>query len=281
MGFMTIKIFSKPGYVPENSALVVRYALLCIIFPLDVISGSEISLHILYVFPLFLAALHSERRTIVYGAASLSVLFQVATLASYNDISILSKFVVSIIIFTSNFLIVFVAHSSRMSFLEAERLANHDALTNLLNRRSLDFEIEKEAERQKRYGGYFSIALVDLDGFKGLNDSRGHLEGDKALKILADVLRENTRQPDTVARIGGDEFVVLMPNTQAVDCISFCKKLNTIIADRMSEATFEITASIGCTTFNQPPAFPEQILKYADDAMYAAKSKGKGCVVSL
>jgi diguanylate cyclase (GGDEF)-like protein len=281
MNLRYLKHIASPGVVPENIAIIGSYLAILVIFPFDVMTGSEISLHILYTFPLILIALHCRRNDLVFGAATLSIVVQIFTLAFYDEISVITKILVALMILSSNMAIVLIARFARMNFLATELLATTDPLTKLLNRRKLDVVIEQEIERQKRYGGIFSIALIDLDGFKSLNDSKGHLAGDKALKILADLLRENTRQTDTIARIGGDEFVILMPNTQTADCVSLCHTLCKKIASRMADASFAITASIGCTTIQQPPEFPSDILNNADKAMYSAKLKGKGCVVSV
>ena len=125
------------------------------------------------------------------------------------------------------------------------------------------------------------MALVDLDNFKELNDTRGHAVGDTALKILAEVLRGHTRDSDTVARLGGDEFAILMPNTQSTDSTALCEQLSAKVARQMGVATFPLTVSIGCATFQQTPATTGEVFEKADKAMYAAKAHGKARVASL
>ena len=272
---------ATPGSIPENSAVIGSYLAITALFPLDIISGSEISLHILYAFPLTVIALHCGRKSLVIGAVTLSILFQILTLVIFDDVAILSKVLASFIVILTNILVTFVARLARSSFLITERLTTTDSLTGLNNRRSIEMATDKEIERQKRYGGIFSFALIDLDGFKKLNDSRGHSTGDRALKILADTLREQMRHSDTIARLGGDEFVILMPNTPKDDCVSLCQLLCVKIASRMADATFAITASIGCVTLEQPPESTSAVISRADKAMYEAKANGKGCVVSI
>jgi diguanylate cyclase (GGDEF)-like protein len=154
-------------------------------------------------------------------------------------------------------------------------LATTDWLTGLRNRRSFETIAELEIARQKRYGGVFSLALVDLDDFKGLNDARGHHAGDETLKLLAAVLQKHTRASDSIARLGGDEFVVLMPSTQKADCSLLCQQISRKIADRMAAVGFATTASIGCATFEQAPTSVSEALQRADEAMYFAKANGK------
>jgi diguanylate cyclase (GGDEF)-like protein len=132
-----------------------------------------------------------------------------------------------------------------------------------------------EITRQKRYGGVFSLAILDLDNFKEVNDAEGHHVGDKALRLLADVLRAYTRKSDSLGRLGGDEFAILMPNTQQEDCVSLCDQLAAKIALRMADAGFAITASVGSTTFERAPESTHEALQLADKAMYSAKADSK------
>jgi diguanylate cyclase (GGDEF)-like protein len=123
------------------------------------------------------------------------------------------------------------------------------------------------------------LACLDLDGFKQLNDTHGHAVGDEALKLATEILLNCTRETDCVGRIGGDEFAILMPNTQIVDCSSILEKLHTTIETRMSERGFAVTASIGCKNFEVAPDNAFQVLLAADKIMYEAKKRGKNCIV--
>ncbi|HYA29524.1 MAG TPA: GGDEF domain-containing protein [Acidobacteriota bacterium] len=276
-----IKHLSTPGTFSPNLVAIGGYFALMAIFSLEAISTNEIPLQVLYIFPLTAIAIHCEKKSQVVGAVILSIGLQVVTLLSYEHVSVSSKIIISIIILASNAMVASVARYAREHYLEAERLATIDWLTGLHNRRSLELITDKEIARHKRYGGVFSFALVDLDNFKELNDSRGHPVGDEALKILAEVLRKQTRESDTVARLGGDEFAILMPNTLAVDSALLCEQLSAKVTRRMADAAFSLTVSIGCTTFENTPEATSEVFKKVDQAMYSAKANGKGCVVSL
>ncbi len=124
------------------------------------------------------------------------------------------------------------------------------------------------------------MVMIDLDDFKGLNDTMGHQTGDKALVALAKILRVHTRQTDTVARLGGDEFVILMPNTKAIDCESLCHSLCQSISKNLTaEFSYSMSASIGFMTAEHWMDSADDILAIADHALYRAKSFGKNCVV--
>jgi diguanylate cyclase (GGDEF)-like protein len=214
----------------------------------------------------------------VIAAVVLSVALQFIVLSYFQTLGF--PIYLFLIITFSNIIVALVVRHSRAHTLEAKHLSTIDPLTQLCNRRALENAINTEVVRQRRYAGHFSVALIDLDGFKGLNDSKGHKAGDDALVLLANILRSHTRQSDTIARLGGDEFVILMPNTKALDCDALCHSLCHIIGTSMTEKiSYPVTASIGYTTIEHWTDTSDDILSIADRAMYQAKSIGKGCVV--
>jgi diguanylate cyclase (GGDEF)-like protein len=177
----------------------------------------------------------------------------------------------------ASLLVLYMARTTRTHYLATATLAATDPLTNLANRRAFVAALESEIARQQRYGGVVSLAILDLDEFKMLNDSKGHYAGDEALKIAAALLRSETRKSDLVARIGGDEFAILMPNT--FDFERMLQQLCSRIAEDMSAASFPVTASIGCKTFGTPPQDASEAMRQVDALMYEAKSRGRNCVV--
>ncbi len=276
-----LKRIVTPGDFSTSTAASVSYLAIVLIFAFDIGTDATIQLHLLYVFPLTMIALHCKQVNLVVLAVILALVLQGITLVSYGDIPLFSKLVIALLVLPTNILVAYVSRIARTNYMETRRNATIDPLTELNNRRSIESYTNTEIERQRRYGGVFSVAVLDLDGFKALNDSRGHHIGDEALKVVADVLRKQTRHSDMVGRLGGDEFVILLPNTGAEDCLSLCQQLALKIANRMSEDSFAITASIGCTTIDQPPPSVLDALMKADKAMYAAKAMGKGGVVRL
>ena len=275
-----LKNITAPGMVPENVAIVSSYLTVVLLFGLDAISDPAISFHLLYVFPLAFIALHSSRTDLVAGAVALSVSLEVCELLFFQDRAVSMPAYLFLLIAFSNMICALVARYSRAHTLEVNHLSTMDPLTHLCNRRGFDKAMEMEVVRQRRYKDHFSLAMIDLDGFKGLNDSKGHKEGDSALILLADILRNQIRQTDTIARLGGDEFVVLMPNTQASDCHALCHLLcQTIRTTLTAHFSYPISASIGFTTVENQAEARIDILSVADKALYRAKAAGKGCVV--
>lgn len=161
-------------------------------------------------------------------------------------------------------------------------LVRHDQLTGLLNRRGMEEIFTKEAARATRHETSLCVALIDIDNFKKLNDSMGHDTGDEALIHLATVCRETLRPQDTVARFGGEEFIILLPDTPLHDAASALTRLQRELTKKFFLHANEkvlITFSAGVTLMRAEDT-QTTVIKRADEAMYKAKETGKNRVVS-
>lgn len=162
---------------------------------------------------------------------------------------------------------------------EIVRMAKYDSLTNLPNRPALIEKIESAIASSKRDRNMFAILFLDLDGFKVINDSLGHLAGDEILKTFAERLRDCVRRNDTVARLGGDEFVVLISD---INSPADATQMADSILNRMRQGFWadghplQVMPSIGITLFPQDASTANELLKNADVAMYEAKRTGRG-----
>ncbi len=164
----------------------------------------------------------------------------------------------------------------------ASALVRHDQLTGTLNRRGLEETFESEVARSQRRKSPLCIALLDIDNFKKLNDSMGHDVGDAALIHLVTVIRETLRPQDTLARFGGEEFIILLPDTAIEDAQKALVRLQRELTKRFFLADNEkilITFSAGVTDL-RPDDTQASITKRADEAMYTAKRTGKNRVVA-
>lgn len=167
---------------------------------------------------------------------------------------------------------------------EIRLLSLTDPLTHLSNRRSILSSLSREHERSRRHGLSFSLLLVDLDHFKKVNDTWGHPAGDQVLIEAAKVLKASVRQNDHVGRYGGEEFLVVLPDTDcegAYHLAERCRQqLENLIVDITGAPPLKITGSIGLfCNMNDRSASAEQMLQYADEALYSAKKSGRNCVV--
>jgi diguanylate cyclase (GGDEF)-like protein len=162
-----------------------------------------------------------------------------------------------------------------------EEAAFTDHLTGLANRRRFERQLEREVARMERYGHAFSLLMIDIDSFKDLNDSFGHDAGDDAIRRLSKVLREGTRGIDLAARIGGEEFAVLLVETSKEGGFEVAERLRAAIKVLEIPSARRITASFGvaeCPTDAQTAA---DVLKAADVALYEAKRNGRDRVVAI
>jgi len=149
-----------------------------------------------------------------------------------------------------------------------------DGLTGLKTHRFFMEEVEREHSRSRRTGRPFSVLMMDLDGFKRVNDRGGHLEGDRVLAAVAHVLEARSRQSNVVARYGGDEFAVLMPDTTLGQAETLAERLRLAIESDRFLHTHGVTASIGIASFPDHGLTPEDVLRFADSGMYLAKNCG-------
>lgn len=168
---------------------------------------------------------------------------------------------------------------------ELRRLASTDPLTGLYNRRRFQEAIERELERARRYGHSLSLLVADLDHFKRINDQHGHAAGDRALQIFADVCRLNLRSLDAVGRMGGEEFAILLPETDADGALLAAERIRaeTALFSAEEKDVPAFTVSIGVATLTERPAENEagvadRLFARADQALYRAKERGRNRV---
>lgn len=164
----------------------------------------------------------------------------------------------------------------------AEALSVTDDLTQLYNSRYLNLVLRREAKRASRSGRPLSLLFLDLDGFKGINDSHGHLAGSRALVEAAAVIRGSARETDVVARFGGDEFAVVLPDTGAEGASAVGERIRDRVAAHPFLAgdglSLRLTASVGVATLPDVAASAEELVRAADRAMYQVKDSGKNGV---
>lgn len=158
-----------------------------------------------------------------------------------------------------------------------QHLADHDPLTDLFNRRRFEEELEREVARSDRYETAAAVLLLDLDNFKGVNDTYGHMWGDEVLRATARLLRSRLRSTDVLARLGGDEFAVLLPESDRVRAVKLAEELLEVFREHTLDTDrgrVRMTTSIGVVALDSGGASSES-LAAADDAMYRAKREGR------
>jgi diguanylate cyclase (GGDEF)-like protein len=153
--------------------------------------------------------------------------------------------------------------------------ARTDYLTGVANKRTFYELAEREVHRAAREPEPLSLVFLDIDDFKQVNDRFGHIAADDAIRDLAAVLKSKSRRTDVVARMGGDEFAVLLPETDEKGAAAYVESLKNLIAARDADRGFQLSCSFGIATFQRTPKDVNEIVRVADEAVYEAKAAGK------
>lgn len=163
---------------------------------------------------------------------------------------------------------------------EIYRMTVYDGLTRLHNKRFLYDFLEREMARSKRHHRPLAVAMIDVDHFKVINDTHGHLAGDHLLSCLADLLMRNVRREELLARYGGEEFLLVLPEADASDAHGACEKVRSIVEQEpfsFGEDIRQVTVSIGYAHFEKDMS-RDDLIGAADDQLYHAKRSGRNCV---
>ena len=166
-------------------------------------------------------------------------------------------------------------------FERARNLANIDGLTGIYNRRYFEQRILEEIERSSRYNGSLALIMLDIDGFKKLNDEFGHLLGDEVLRQVSNIFTQHLRKVDVVCRYGGEEFAILVPETSGANATAVAEKIRRIVETwHFPGVPRPVTVSAGVAEFPTDGRTRDELMKAADAALYAAKQQGRNCTVA-
>jgi diguanylate cyclase (GGDEF)-like protein len=179
-------------------------------------------------------------------------------------------------------LIMSLLFSALRKNLDTEKTrASTDPLTGALNRRSFFELAEYEINWWRRYSQPFTLAYIDLDNFKEINDHMGHHVGDELLNEVVATISANIRSTDILARFGGDEFVLLLPDTTSEASHPFLTKIHNHLQHTMSSNNWPVTFSIGAVTYLKAPATVDEVICRADILMYEVKHSGKNRLLHI
>ena len=164
---------------------------------------------------------------------------------------------------------------------EIYRLTTVDGLTQTHNRRYFLEQIDREVSRARRYRRELSLILFDIDRFKNINDTYGHLAGDYVLTQLSTVVKGKIRREDIFARYGGEEFAITLPEIDGPGAVAFAEKIRRVIEKapfRFEDTPIQVTVSIGIASLSQEHGDSTELVKHSDDKLYEAKESGRNCV---
>ncbi len=243
---------------------------------IDYATGFEISFAVFYVLPVAIAAwLVGERFAVAISVLS-AVVWHLANFMAGERLARVWIYYWNAATRLGFFLLASVLVARLRSSLKREReLSRTDSLTGLANGRAFFEVASAELIRSLRYSHFVTVAAVDLDDFKEVNDRLGHAVGDLALRAVSQELTRGLRRTDYAARIGGDEFLILLPETDALVARSVLQRLRASLLASMESNGWAIGFSFGALTLREPRQALDEVLKRADAALYEAKRQGK------
>lgn len=272
-------LFGYIGRMPRWSIYLLSMLFVLVVGLLDFITGEEIGFSIFYLLPVSLAAWYvSTNAGVVLGIAS-AVTWFLADLTTGHTYSNTFIPIWNATMRLGFFLaIVFTLAIIKNAYTREKGLARTDSLTGVVNTRYFYDLADRELERAKRYGRPFSVAYMDLDNFKEVNDIYGHGVGDELLCFVAGTIRDNIRKSDIIARLGGDEFILLLPELKDGEAGKVMEKLRELILVGMPQYRFPVTISVGLITYILPPDSVEGMVREADTLMYSVKNTTKDAI---
>lgn len=265
---------------PNGAPILLGVLLVSAIATLDWATGPLVDVSLLYVIAVMAVTWAGTRRhgVLVAGlAASQSLLASVVEVghlpmsALWNATTRLGVLV----------LVSALLGTLRNALVEQKRMAMVDPLTGSMNRRAFQLVAERERLRAGRDGGAISLAYFDIDDFKQINDARGHAFGDTLLSDFVATMTGSVRGTDVVCRMGGDEFVLLLPDTDAREAMIVVDRVRRAIAEHCVIDDSGLTTSVGIATYRFPPSTVDALISGADDLMYQAKGRGGDTVVGM
>ncbi len=257
-------------------ATAVLFGVLVAVF--DYWTGSHFTFAHFYLIPIMVGA-WCAGRTVGIVIAVLSAFewyFAVSSNVAPVPASVYWNTITKLAVYVS---LAVVVAMYREALRREKQLARTDALTGAANARTFYEQAAIELRRAGRTEHAFTIAYVDLDNFKQVNDEMGHPVGDEVLRVVVSTMLGDTRVSDVVARIGGDEFVLFLPDTDTDGASMGLAKLQSSIHERMGNRGWPVTASIGAVTYLSPPENVSEIIQRADRRLYEAKEAGKNRIV--
>jgi diguanylate cyclase (GGDEF)-like protein len=174
--------------------------------------------------------------------------------------------------------VVWLGATLKKTYTVNRELARSDYVTGAISIRYFYELAQIELKRAQRHQLPFTLAYIDLDNFKTVNDRLGHSTGDRVLRAVTDGISRQVRPADLVARLGGDEFALLLPETDGDAAKTVINKVHTCLVNEMLRNGWMVTFSVGVVTFNEVPKTVDEMVKMADNAMYSVKATGKNGV---
>ena len=263
-----------------KSFWVIAGAVLVIILGIiDYISGYELNISLFYLIPILLVVWYTDGQMgLLYSFASTVVGF-IANFSAGQPYSNPAITVWNTVLRLGFYLVVvWLGTTLKKAYMVNQELARTDYVTGAISIRYFYELAQIEMRRAQRYQHPFTLAYIDLDNFKAVNDRLGHSTGDRVLRAVTAGICQQIRPADTLARLGGDEFALLLPETDAEAAKPVLTRIHACLMEDMLRNGWMVTFSVGVVTFQEIPKTVDEMVKTADNVMYGVKAAGKNGV---
>jgi diguanylate cyclase (GGDEF)-like protein len=277
--YMHIDPSTVIGKIPKSILMILGFSLVLLIGAIDYGSGYEISVSFLYLLPILLFALGGTPTSAILISIFSAVTLFWADLASGHVYSHKAIPIWNFVMALGVFLTIAFSNLKIKELMQREHeYACNDYLTNVYSTRYFYEQARIEISRSSRYKQPLSLAYIDIDNFKYINDTYGHSIGDNLLRIVAESMKTMLRSTDIISRLGGDEFAILMPETNEVHSKVAITKVQKQLLETVEKNGWPVTFSIGVVTCYGPICSQDELIKMADDLMYDVKKSGKNMI---
>lgn len=271
------------GQLSRFSLLVIALLavfLILAIGAIDIVSGAELASSAFYLAPIALATWFGGRRLgliITFLSAAMWITADIAAGNTYANLFVpVWNTAVRLFLFLIFTLLIAWLHDDREKL---SSMARTDVLTGIANSRSIHEQTAAELDRARRYGRPLTVVYIDIDNFKEVNDTLGHPVGDRLLVTVAQFLSGNIRSTDSIGRLGGDEFLVIIPEISPEVAKSLIQRIHKQLNTLMDEKDWPVSFSMGVFTFISEQISVDDIITRADQLMYQAKEQGKDRII--
>jgi diguanylate cyclase (GGDEF)-like protein len=274
---LALDIRQYVGKLPPFVIAIATGILVLFLGFIDILTGPEISFSVFYLFPILGATWLIGGWAGTFTSVLSAITWRLAdSLAGQTYSQPLIPYWNMLVRLGFFLVITFLLAELHVTLQRERDSARMDPLTGIANRRHFYQLARLQIARAGRHGEPFTVAYLDIDGFKAVNDRLGHARGDALLALTATTIQANLRATDVVARMGGDEFAILLAHTEKESAEEALLRVSSLLAGLARDREWPVTFSIGAVTFIRPPSSVDEMIRTADDLMYAAKQSGKG-----